>query len=258
MAWDFRKTITSSRAKKLYLAFMGVFVLFFVCNDFLLPWYVNRGGIINVPSVTGRNVEDALRLLDSLGLQGRQNESRPDNSEPLGTVIIQNPLAGEKVKRGRRVYLTVSGGEQQVTVPSVKGRSIRDARFALEREGLKLGTIDYQPSDTFPLNTVVDQSIPAGTSTSRERYVSLVVSQGTVSQRVAVPNVSGKLMSEAVKILKEAGLQLGNITYLNSPNLLPNTVIEQFPKSGELVSTGQAIDLFIVQGGEKRKEIFEY
>lgn len=258
MAWDLKKIIKSNRAKKVFLVLILFFVLFFVCNDFVIPWYVNRGGIVLVPSVVGKNVDDALQELNSVGLEGRKGDTRPAKDQPVGEVIIQNPQAGETVKKGRRVYLTISGGEQLVAVPDVKGRTLRDAHFALEREGLKLGGVDYQPSDTFPQNTVVEQSAIPGTRVKRDHYVSLVVSQGAVSQKVKVPDIGGKPLNEATALLKAMGLQVGNITYLQSSTLLPNTVVEQFPRAGELVTTGQSIDLFIVQGGEKKKEIFEY
>ena len=258
MAWDLKKIIKSNRTKKVFLVLILFFVLFFVCNDFVIPWYVNRGGIVVVPSVVGNNVDDALQVLSSVGLEGRKGDTRPAKDQPLGEVIVQNPQPGETVKKGRRVYLTISGGEQFVSVPDVKGRTLRDAHFALEREGLKLGGVEYQPSDTFPQNTVVEQSAIPGTRLKRDHYVSLVVSQGAVSQKVKVPDIGGKPLSEATALLKAMGLQVGNITYLQSSSLLPNTVVEQFPRAGELVMTGQSIDLFIVQGGEKKKEIFEY
>ena len=257
MALDFKKALTSSRAKKLYLAFLIFVVLFFTCNNLLLPWYVNSGGIVEVPQVVGKDVESAMALLRSLGLEPRKGDVRMDREHPAGVVVVQNPMPGDQVKRGRRVYLTVSEGEVPVIVPGIKGRTTRDARFALEREGLKLGTIDYQPSDEFPANTVIDQRPGPGAKVKRDAYVSVTVSQGALSQKIAVPDLSGKTLTEATTVLTNAGLRLGNISYLPSTDLLPNTVIEQYPRAGELVPNGQLIDLFVVQGGEKKKEVLE-
>ena len=66
-----------------------------------------------------------------------------------------------------------------VLVPNLKGRTIRDAKFALEREGLKLGGIEYRPSDDFPASTIMEQEVAAGQQVKRDRYVAVVVSQGT-------------------------------------------------------------------------------
>jgi eukaryotic-like serine/threonine-protein kinase len=252
------KILTSRRAKRIYILLIVFFLLFFVCNDIILPWYVNQGGIVEVPSVLGVPYDEAIKTLSSLGLEGRKGDVRLDKDHRAGIVIIQSPFPGEKVKKGRRVYVTVSSGEQLVAIPSVKGRTLRDAKFALERSGLKLGTVDYRPSDSFPQNTVIEQSPGAGGTTKHDAFVSIVVSQGTTFQKITVPDVARKSLTEAKAILAALGLKLGNITYIPSAELLPNTVVEQFPLKGELVSSGQAVDLFVVQGGEKNKEIIEY
>ena len=114
MKFDLKKTLTSPRAKKIYLIFALFLLLFFVCNDLILPWYVNKGGELIVPSVIGLKIETAKRMLDSLGLEAREGDTRTDREHPPGTVIIQNPGSGSKVKKGRRVYLTISEGEQMV------------------------------------------------------------------------------------------------------------------------------------------------
>jgi serine/threonine-protein kinase len=258
MARQWKKYLTSKTAKKVYLALALILVLFVVCNDLVIPWYVNQGGIVKVPAVTGKTFEEAVRILDSVGLEPRKGDVRSDRSHKAGLVIIQNPLPEHEVKRGRRVYLTISGGEQQVVVPNIKGRTLRDARFALEREGLQLGAVEYQPSDQFPVNTIVEQKTAAGAMVKRDTYVSIVVSQGATNQMVSVPDLEGKTLTDAEALLLGAGLKRGNITYAPSADLLPNTVLEQFPRKGELVAKDQPVDLVVVQGGEKKKDAFEY
>jgi beta-lactam-binding protein with PASTA domain len=61
--------------------------------------------------------------------------------------------------------------------------------------------------------------------------------------------------ADTERILIQAGLRIGNITYKVSPDLLPNTVIDQYPKAGELVPSGQAVDLVVAQRGEKSTDI---
>jgi beta-lactam-binding protein with PASTA domain len=257
MKLNFLKIFVSRKAKTIYLAVGLLLVLFIACNDFLMPWYVNMRGQVEVPSVVGKRLEVARAILDSLGLAPKDGDVRTDREYPIGTVINQNPAAGKKVNRGRRIYLTISGGEKLVLVPSLKGRTLRDAKFQIEREGLKLGAVELQPSEQFPENTIIEQNPQPGTKVREDIYVSLVVSQGTMSGKVTVPNVYGKSLTEVKKVLEGQGLLLGNITYQNLANLLPNTVVDQFPRAGDLVLRGQKVDLFIAQGGEKQKEVLE-
>ena len=223
-----------------------------------MPWYATSGGVITVPPVVGMKIDEAMKLLDSLGFEPRKGDIRMDRENPAGFVIIQNPLEKAIVKKGRRVYLTISGGEIMVSVPNLKGRTLRDARFMLEREGLKLGAIEYQQSDDYPENTVVEQNIYAGAKVKRDIYVSVVISQGSFAEKISVPDVTGKTLFEAGKILLNIGLKSGNITYVPSPDMLPNTVVDQYPRSGEMVVKGQPIDLIVVQGGEKKEYLREY
>ncbi len=252
MKLDWKKHLTSKRAKKTFLWIAVLLILFIATNDFLLPWYVNRGGILTVPAVVGMQFEQAKQMLDSLGLEGRKGDVRMDRDHPEGVVIMQNPVSGSEVKSGRRVYLTVSGGEIMMTVPNLRGKTLRNATFALEREGLKLGAIEYQPSEEFPANTVIDQRVPVGAKVKRDVYVGVVVSQGLVAQSVTVPDVTGKTLAEATTVLTSSGLKPGNITYVPSADLLPNTVVDQYPRVGEMVESGRAIDLILVQGDTKK------
>ena len=228
-------------------------VLFFVCNDLLMPWYVDKSGILIVPSITGKPFDIAKSTIDSIGLEGRQGDIRMDKSHTAGIVIFQHPPAGEQVKRGRRVYMTVSGGEMLVSVPNLRGRTLRDAKFALEREGLKLGAIEYLPSEDYPINTILEQRMSPGAKVKKDIYVSVTISQGRVAENIIIPDLNGKTLNDALNILRTAGLNLGKVTYLPAMDLLPNTVVDQYPRVGERASPQQAIDLFVVQGGEKKR-----
>jgi eukaryotic-like serine/threonine-protein kinase len=258
MPGKFKKILSSRRAKIVFAILVVIIVLFVLTNDFLLPWYVNRVGVAEVPPVVGMKYEDAMRRLDSLGFEVRKGDVRMDRQHPAGIVTIQNPAAGDTVKKGRRIYLTISGGEIASIVPNIKGRTQRDARFALEHEGLKLGAIEYQVSDNYPAGTIMEQQPAPGARIKREMYVSVTVSQGASTQTIAVPDVTGKMLTEAGNILLRIGLKAGNITYVPSADLLPNTVIDQYPRSGDLLTAGKAVDLIVVQGGEKRKNPTEY
>ena len=233
----------------------GLILFFLLVNYILLPIYVNHGSRLSVPRVVGLTFDEANELLTRASLQAVQAETRPDPTHPAGTVVFQNPLPGSVVKEGRRIYLTVSGGELLVPVPLLRGKSLRDARFALERNGLKIGAITYDFSETFPENTIIDQSTMADAKVTKGKYIAVTVSKGKGDQEVLIPNVIGKSLTEAEKILKGVGLKIGIVTAQPSFDLLPNTVVDQFPRAGETGKAGQEIDLFIVKIGKPTEEI---
>jgi serine/threonine-protein kinase len=249
---------TSKTANTVYIAFAAMILLFFFLNNLIMPWIVNRGGTLEVPDVEGLSYENAWRQLDSLGFDPRQGDIRPDPRRSAGQVITQNPPAGSFVKYGRRVYLTVSGGEPMVVVPDLKGRSLREAKFSLTRNGLNLGEVEYQTSAEFPENTTMAQSMAAGSSVKKGSSIQVTMSLGDGTGKVTVPELVGKSVQESQKLLAQKGLKVGNITYQINPELVPNTILTQFPHPGDQVAMGQAIDIFVVQpGGKKLQEIKE-
>ena len=247
------RTIDYRRILKLLGILLGAFlVLFFLVDDLIMPQYVQQGKTTKVPAVVGIRVEEANRILLEAGLFPRESETRIDKQYPIGTVALQNPPAGSEVKFGRGVYLTVSGGEPLVQVPSLRGKSLRDAIFTLERTALAIGRVQYEVSEEFPENTIVAQEIAESTKVKNGSRINVTVSQGRTSNKLPVPDITQKSLTEAQKLLTQAGFKVGTITYQINLDLLPNTVIDQYPKAGELLSLDQAINLFVSQKGEKK------
>ena len=251
------KSLKKIRARDLRtpaITLVGFLIVFYVFNNLVMPAYVQQGQMTKVPNVVGKPLDEALKILNDGGLPGKKAGVRTDKQYPEGTVVVQIPPAGAEVKFGRGVYVTVSGGEPLVSVPSLRGLSLRDATFSLERVGLVMGSTTYQVSEEYPLGTIVDQDTPQSSKVPSGRVINVTVSQGKNADQVPVPDVLKKTFSEAEKLVIQAGLRVGNITYQINAELLPNTVIEQFPKSGQLVPAGQAIDLVVAQKGEKSNE----
>ena len=239
-------------AKIIGWAIGSLFALVIILDKFILPWYVNRGGTLPVPDVIGMPEANAIRVLDSLQLEPRMGEVRPDKEYPEGFVVAQNPMPAQIVKPNRRVYLTISGGEQLAIVPELKGRSIRDTKFALERSGLKLGTVLREISKEFPEGTIISQDVLAGAKVKRGSYIRVTQSAGQTMDSLVVPTVVGKTLTEAQKVLTQKGFKVGSITFQINADLLPNTVIDQLPRMNEVVSYGKSIDLFIAQAPENK------
>jgi eukaryotic-like serine/threonine-protein kinase len=249
------KKIQLKQLRKPAIIVAILLVLFYLFNNILMPRYVQQGKTTKVPNVVGKPLDQASKLLSDVGLVGKKADTRTDKQYPEGTVVVQNPPADAEVKFGRGIYLTVSGGEPLVVVPGLRGLSLRAATFLLEKAGLAPGTIRYEVSEEYPQGNVIDQDTPENTKVPNGRVINLVVSQGKSGDQVPVPDLAKRTFSEAEKIVILAGLRVGNITYQVNAELLPNTVIDQFPKPGQLVPTGQAIDLVVAQKGEKANDL---
>ncbi len=240
--------------RKLIVVLLVIVVVFLVMDFLIMPWYVDHGTTQDVPDVIGGTLNEARAALLSEGLEPVEGETKADPKAAPGTVIGQNPAAGSEVKYGRRVYLTISGGELLVTVPRLRGLSKRDARFALERAGLHMGAVSSAQSDTFFVNTIIGQRPFPGAKVSKGAAVNITVSLGRDPGRITVPDLTGKTVVEAGKLLNAHGLTVGRITYQSGMNLIPNTIIDQYPRGGDPTDEDRAVDLFVARSGEHSKE----
>jgi serine/threonine-protein kinase len=241
-----KKNIPKPVVKKvLWILFVLIAVILLFDNVFL-PWYVSSP-IERVPDVVGKNKDEAVNILQSQDLDPIVGDTTYDEKFPAGSIIFQRPRAGETVKEGRRVYLFVSGGEPVVHVPQLTGKSVRDAKFSLQRLGLKLGNIDQEPSD-YPKDMIYDQQFAEGTPIKRGGTVNVTVSSGRMQTgTIEVPDLVGKSLSEAQKILADSSLKVGKVNYQPSFSLLPNTVLDQYPSRGNKINPGDAVDLFVTK-----------
>ena len=247
----------TDRFKKLVKPFgiitlIGI-IIFFLFNSILMPLYVQKGKTTKVPDVIGLSIEDAKQKIKAAGLDPKEAEYKNDKRYKIGTVTLQNPIAESEVKRDRGVYLTISGGEELVEVPNMKGKSVREAAFNLENNNLKLGTISYEPSEEIFANTIIRQQIQPGEKIRSGNVINVTVSQGRSTDKHPVPDVTLKTLNEAEKMLTVGGFRIGKTSYQTNMDLLPNTILEQYPRAGELLQLGETIDLIIAQKTDTKK-----
>jgi beta-lactam-binding protein with PASTA domain len=240
-------------AKPFAIVVLTGLILFFLFDSILMPLYVQKGKTTKVPDVIGLSLEDAKQKIKEAGLDPKEAEYKNDKRYKVGTITLQNPIAASEVKQGRGVYLTISGGEELVDVPNLRGKSLREAVFNLEKFNLKLGTISYEPSEELFANTVIRQEISPGTKIRGGNSINVTVSQGRSAEKHLVPDVTLKTLNEAEKIFIDSGFRIGKTMYQTNIDILPNTILEQYPRAGELLKLGESIDLIIAQKTDTKK-----
>ena len=235
--------------KKLFLwsafAFIGLIVFVITCDQVIMPLYVKHGKDVVLPQVVGMQFSKADSLLKKQGFRTILDKEVYSSKYPKGTVAFQNPFPESIVKKGRRVYLTVSKGEKRVAVPKLIGGSERDAELKLRRLGLKVGKKNYEFSTYFPKGVVVNQSVPPNDTLQVGQSVDFTISLGDIPEHFIVPNLVGKSLDEVTYVLLHSGLKVGVVSKEVNNDLLPNTVIRQSVPAGTEVEMGQAIDLVV-------------
>jgi serine/threonine-protein kinase len=129
-----------------------------------------------VPQIIGLTPQQARVAIENAGFtMGRTIEQPSDY--PRGTVFQAEPPPGSSLDLPAEINLTVSAGPATVQVPDLVGRTMPDARSALEQIGLRIGQVGRDTSSIQIENTVLRQSPPAGATVSAGATVGIVLSR---------------------------------------------------------------------------------
>ena len=126
-----------------------------------------------VPNAVGLPQAEARAALVKAGFAVTTAQVFSD--QPEGSVVAQDPAAGERVAPGAKVRLNVSKGSNAVEVPSVVGSSVDEAQSDLAAAGFKTEVTSVASEE--PLDTVVTQA-PSGGEAPKGSTVQLGVSEG--------------------------------------------------------------------------------
>ncbi|MCI1684003.1 MAG: PASTA domain-containing protein [Bacteroides sp.] len=111
--------------------------------------YTHHGEAVVVPDVKGMGMSEAGKVFRNHGLNCVVSDSSYVKNLPAGCIIDYNPAAGQKVKEGRTIYLTINTLDiPQVSVPDVADNSsVRQAQARILASGFKLDEIEYIPGE---------------------------------------------------------------------------------------------------------------
>lgn len=197
-----------------------------------------------VPNVIGLPYADAQRLLEQFGFTAQRGDLRFHNAAPRGTVLNQDPEPERVAAPGIRVTLTLSNGPKVAPIPGVIGLSREQAQTALEAAGFEMGEVSERASNE-PRGAVIDSRPRPGTQAPTPSPVALVVSAGPTM--IAVPDLTGRPLSDALQLLRQVGLQVGDVksaagAILASPDMAA-VVQAQAPGAGNAAPAGTKVDL---------------
>ncbi|RBW60312.1 PASTA domain-containing protein [Tenacibaculum sp. E3R01] len=124
---------------------LGIAILSVVVLIFLLQWWLgittNHNQKIEVPNLAKLSLTNVETKLNELNLDYVVIDSATYNPNyPKKAVLEQNPEAGDFVKEGRKIYLTLNPSKyRDVEIPDLNGRTRRQATTHLRSIGFKVG-----------------------------------------------------------------------------------------------------------------------
>ena len=134
--------------------------------------------IVFMPDLVNQEYRNAFLTLQKLKLEVREDLVISDTVTE-GYVISTSPAAGEELRPGDTVFLTVSSGPQikYVSMPDLYGKTAQAAAAQLEALNLTVGSIS-EVEDDAERGTVIFQSTAPGTSIPEHSKINLNISSG--------------------------------------------------------------------------------
>lgn len=144
--------------------------------------YTRHGRAVVVPDVKGMSLAEAGRMFASRGLDYVVADSNYVKTLPAGCILDYNPVAGQKVKEGRVIYLTINTlSIPLVQVPDVADNSsVRQAEASLLAAGFRLTENDSVPGEKDWVYAVKygEDSLALGAKVPTGAILTLVIGNG--------------------------------------------------------------------------------
>jgi len=142
---------------------------------------------------------------------------------------------------------TAAPTEEEVTVPSILGKTPEEAKEILNQLGLGMEKVGEEASSEYAKGQIMAQNQESGTKVPKNTTIGYTLSTG--ESTITVPNVVGQLQADAEAALKDIGLDT-SITREYSDEVAAGRVISVSPEVGSTVSKGDVISVVVSKGVE--------
>ena len=186
--WEFLKS------KALLLNVTGAVLLTIFLAFAVLAWLkksTHHGEFVEVPDLAKLSVTQMRDVIDEADLRYEVLDSANFNPNyPRFSIIEQNPPAGNKVKRNRKIYVTVNpSGYKKVTIPKIIQVTQRNATSMLRAVGLEVERVTYIDQlgkDMVYYIKYKGQRINEGDKVPKTSKIELVCGNGVIPARAQI------------------------------------------------------------------------
>ena len=195
---------------------------------------------------TGENIEVvANNLINEYGFEVEKDLfiEWKTNDVTKGNIYDQDPKPKQKFFIGKdKLMLKVSAGSEILYVPDVIGETKENANSLLESMGYNV-LIKYESSEIYSKNIVTNSLPRPGSALPPGEKVTIYVSEGpTDATTTVVPYIVGYTWEDAMQILSDANLNIGEATGIDgSVAEKDRIIIKQSPAEGVEVRTNSEV-----------------
>lgn len=170
----------------------GVTIVLILIASWFLGIYTRHGEAVPMPKLIGKSLDAVKAELSKTDFELIIHDSVFDNKAPKHSILSQEPAAGSKVKKHRKIYVTiVAMGTKKTPFPALNDVSLRQATQLLESNGFSIGQVIYQPSEYD--NIVIEQrfkgkKLNEGEMLEQGSAITLIVGKSNSSEEESSDN----------------------------------------------------------------------
>ena len=243
---------------KVFFLNLAIALVLLIGGYFFLNSYLKKithhGEKVEVPSVMKMNINEVGSSLEERGFRYELIDSIWERKLPKGIVLDQKPAPGDSVKEGRKIYVTINARSDKMVKLSMGGGTshAREAINYLITHDLVPGRSISVPGpyDGMFLGFVNEngKDLLEGALVKAGAIISYKVSM-TNDIEIRIPNVKGKTLGEAVRVIKEKLLnvsvtELTDNACVNGIDSTLAIVHRQSPECGSDIKLGREVSLF--------------
>ena len=206
------------------------------------------GKTIEAPTFVGMTLEQAQEAAETYDVKVVEGDEVISEEYEKGLIVSQDPMPGEDVKTGSTITVNISKGLGEGSVPDLVGKNESELSAYLEAAGFKLGNVTTEASDKAK-GYVLSQSPKAGEEVEKGTAIDVVVSDGSEA-KVGVPSLIGQTEAQAKSALKNAGLNVGNVSSEYSSKYAAGTVMWQQYDANSQLKKGSKVSIKVSKGPE--------
>ena len=212
-------------------------------------------GQVRVPNLINEYVDEAQTQCDEIGLQMRVADNKEyDKVIPADKILLQNPSNKEVqvMAKGGEIVVTICGGIEMITVPSVMDKNEEEAVRILEEKGFAV-VIKRERSTKTP-GAVIRQSLEENVRVEKDgAEIELVISLGEdgvdTTIEVKMIDIVGMDYDEALEQMGQLNLYLVKKEEF-SDTVPEGQIIAQAERKGKTLHQGDKIEVVVSAGIE--------
>ena len=208
-----------------------------------LTMIVKSEETVVVPALSGKKVVDALKILTDIGLNTKIAAVEFNVTIPLNHVIYQEPAPGTEIKKGRDVRIVISKGRQSLPMPDLRGLTLEQGIVLLEESGFCRGVSSFIYNRELPKDKIIGHTPTRATLLQKGDCVDLLISRGKRPEGYKMPELRGFSLEKAILAIEAYHLTLGSIRQVFQKGMAKDTIVQQEPSAGYMVTEGTSVNL---------------